>query len=139
LKTERLFFLQIYKTHLIIHHLQLIYVLSEQTKVSSNKLQNVFYDYINSELVRICWMNILNSKIVEKQYAHFSVKSDKMIAFRHFYLRTFFNTFTGGLVFVKIWPKNVFFGSVAYIHLTKSMHTFSKSTHTFGQEYVYFW
>jgi len=50
--------------------------------------------YTNSELVRICWMNILNSKIVEKQYPLFGVKSDKMIAFRQFYLHANFSHFT---------------------------------------------
>ena len=52
------------------------------------------YYYTNSELVRICCMNILNSKIVEKQYPLFGVKSDKMIAFRQFYLHANFSHFT---------------------------------------------
>jgi|GEM_PF-4208601 len=55
----------------------------------------IFHSYPNSELVRICWMNILNSKIVEKQHPLFGAKCDKMIAFRQFYLHANFSHFTG--------------------------------------------
>jgi len=40
-------------------------------------------------------MNILNSKIVEKQYLLFGAKCDKMIVFRQFYLHANFSHFTG--------------------------------------------
>jgi hypothetical protein len=58
-------------------------------------------DAFNSEIIKHLSDKYLYSKNVEKQYSLFSIKSDKMIVFRAFCLRTFFNTFTADLISVK--------------------------------------